>query len=107
MIIFHILECVCVFLLQTGAHFSAPSLVTRGDLCRVTWAPVEKGRRASRCLWKSRAPIPSAPGIPESALGLSAAGGGKEAEFPFSVLPAARFLSYLTSSHLREIDYKR
>lgn len=47
--------CVCVFFssaAQTRAHFSAPSLITRGDLRRVTQVPTERRWRAARCLWK-------------------------------------------------------
>lgn len=95
---------VCVFFSstsQTGAHFSAPSLVTHVDLRRVTWVPAERGRRASRCLWKTRpsllSPCPirqtvDSLGFPSSAAGVEGNGEGS----PFSVLrPDVSFLCSL------------
>ena len=85
---------VCVFFCsaaQTRAHFSAPSLITRGDLRRVTQVPTERRWRAARCLWKKpgrlfslhptnqpRPRLSTLYGIPV----ISGRGEGKGGEFP-------------------------
>ncbi len=62
--------CVCVFFSstsQTGAHFSVPTLITHGDLRRVTRVPAERGQQTARCLWKTRASLLSMSDQPASA----------------------------------------